>query len=258
MGMELDVPQGVLLAVEDGEAVSDRAERTVRILFEHELIDVTWSRYEDGESGPDPHIHHEHTDAFFVLEGELEFGVGRDVESVRAPAGTFVLVPPNVVHTFRNSSGARALFLNFHAPSKNFAANLRSEDVEFDSDDPPADGGRPASDAIITPPGGGERFERHNRVVTLLGDDVQLSVNTIEFDPSFEVPTHTHDDEVDSFFVLEGELELVGDDGSVTAGPGMWFSAPPRLVHGFRSNVGARFLNVHAPDAGFAASIRAY
>jgi quercetin dioxygenase-like cupin family protein len=254
--VELDVPQDVLLAVDDGEAVSDGAERTVRIVFEHELIDVTWSRYEHGENGPDPHVHHEHTDSFYVVEGELEFGVGPDVEKVRAPAGTFVLVPPNVVHTFRNVSGATAKYLNFHAPSTGFAAYLRGEDSAFDNSDPPADGGRPAADAIVTLPGGGERFERHNRVVTLLGDHVQLSANVIEFEPSFQVPLHTHDDQVDSFFVLEGELEFVGNDNSATAGLGMWFSAPPHVVHGFRSSVGARFLNVHAPDAGFAASVR--
>jgi quercetin dioxygenase-like cupin family protein len=252
--VELDVPHP--LAVDDGEAVSDRAERTARILFEHELIDVTWSRYEHGESGPDPHIHREHTDAFFILEGELEFGVGPDVETIRAAAATFVLVPPNVVHTFRNSSGATATFLNFHAPSKNFAANLREENVEFDSDDPPANGGRPVSHAIVTPPGGGERFVRSNRTITLLGDDVQLSANVIEFEPSFNVSPHTHDDQVDSFFVLDGAVEFTLDAGSVTADAGTWFSAPPHVVHGFRSSVGARVLNVHAPDAGFAASVR--
>jgi quercetin dioxygenase-like cupin family protein len=252
--VELDVPH--LLAVDEGEAVSDRAERTVRIVCEHELIDVTWSRYEDGESGPEPHVHHEHTDSFFILEGEIEFGVGPDVDAVRAPAGTFVLVPPNVVHTFRNASGATARFLNFHAPSKNFAAHLRDEDVEFDSADPPPDGGRPASDAIVAPPGGGERFERDNRVITLLGGDVQLSANLIEFDPSFEVPKHTHADHVDSFFVLEGEIEFMLENGSAKAGPGTWLSAPPNVRHGFRSSVDARVLNVHAPDDGFAESVR--
>ncbi len=70
-------PTGVLLPVDGGEAMSDRPERTVRALFEHPMIDVTWSRYEPGQRGPDPHVHHEHTDAFYVVEGELECGSRR-------------------------------------------------------------------------------------------------------------------------------------------------------------------------------------
>ena len=44
--------EATLLAVDDGAVVSDSAKRTVRALFEHPLIDATWSRYEDGERGP--------------------------------------------------------------------------------------------------------------------------------------------------------------------------------------------------------------
>ncbi len=47
--MALTEPRAYRLAVEDGEAVSDRPERTVRVLLEHTLLDVTWSRYEAGE-----------------------------------------------------------------------------------------------------------------------------------------------------------------------------------------------------------------
>jgi quercetin dioxygenase-like cupin family protein len=43
----------------------------------------------------------------------------------------------------------------------------------------------------------------------------------------------------------------------VTRRPGDFFVAPPNTRHGFRSAGGrARVLNVHAPDAGFADSIR--
>ena len=120
--MSDDIPTGVLLSVDDGEAMSDRPERTVRALFEHPLIDVTWSRYGPGERGPDPHVHHEHTDGFYVVEGELVFGLGGELREVRAPAGTLMLVPPEVIHTFGNESGARARWLNFHAPSTGFIA----------------------------------------------------------------------------------------------------------------------------------------
>ncbi|HEY3185433.1 MAG TPA: cupin domain-containing protein [Gaiellaceae bacterium] len=114
------------------------------------------------------------------------------------------------------------------------------------------------AEAIVTPPDGGERFERENRVVTILGDLPQLSANVIEFDSSFEVGPHRHDDHVDAFYVLEGEVEFTLDDGTVRAGPGTFVAAAPGTLHGFRTNGPgrARVLNLHAPDAGFADSIR--
>src|SRR5919201_4303473 len=116
MGMELDV-HPLLLPPGEGEVVTDRRERTLRILAELDEVIVTWFRYEPGEEGPDPHVHRQHTDAFYVLEGELEFGLGPEVQRIRGAAGTFAAAPPNVVHTFRNSSDATALFLNLHVPS---------------------------------------------------------------------------------------------------------------------------------------------
>ena len=59
----------------------------------HDLLDVTESRYARGERGPEPHVHRHHADAFYVLEGELVFGLGPNVrEEVAASAGTLVLV----------------------------------------------------------------------------------------------------------------------------------------------------------------------
>jgi quercetin dioxygenase-like cupin family protein len=125
------------------------ATREVRILLERPELDVTWSRFAGGERGADLHVHHEHVDGFYVLEGDVTFRVGPDAERVVAGPGTAVLVPPGVVHGFDNDSDGTAAWLNFHAPSTGFAAYLRGERDGFDSTDPPADGGRPAADAII-------------------------------------------------------------------------------------------------------------
>jgi quercetin dioxygenase-like cupin family protein len=251
------MPEPTFLAVEEGPAVSDGPTRTVRALFEHPLIDVTWSRYESGEHGPDPHVHHEHVDAFYVVEGELRFRVGPELEAVRATAGTFVLVPPNVVHTFDNTSGGTARWLNFHAPSTGFLAHLRGEGNQWDSHDPPANGGRPAADAVVHMAATGERLEREHHALAILGYEQQLSALEIAFDETFHVDPHTHDDHVDSFFVLEGEVEFTLGDEVVRARPGMWMSAPPGARHGLRNGGAgtARVLNVHAPDAGFVAGL---
>jgi quercetin dioxygenase-like cupin family protein len=240
--------QATFLAVEEAPAVSDRPSRTVRALFEHELLDVTWSRYEDGEKGPDPHVHHRHVDAFFVVEGELRFRVGPALEALEAPTGTFVLVPPNVTHTFENASGATARWLNFHAPSTGFLAHLRGERQSWDSHDPPADGGRPAADATVSRTRGGH--------IEVLGEEERLSAIALELEPGFAVGPHRHDERVDSFFVLDGEVEFTLGGEVVRAGPGSWVAAPPGARHGFRSLRHARAVTFSAPDAGFAARMR--
>jgi quercetin dioxygenase-like cupin family protein len=249
----------LLLTPGEGETITERPGRTVRILLAHDLLDMTWSRYEPGERGPDPHVHRRHVDSFFVLEGELVFGLGPQVDEVRAPAGTFVSVPQNVVHTFGNESDATALFLNFHTPSGGFAESLRGRPEGFDSFDAPDGGGRPLSEATVSPPGAGERFPRDDRVITIKADFQELSALTLEVDPAWPgIPAHEHADHVDTFFVLEGEAGLVVGDDVARAAPGSFYAAVPGARHGARNHAARRivFLNVHAPDAGFAESVR--
>jgi quercetin dioxygenase-like cupin family protein len=61
------------------------------------------------------HVHDDEDDAFYILEGELTFVLGG--EDVRAPAGTFVLVPPGVEHGFRNDTSSAVKILNIHSPA---------------------------------------------------------------------------------------------------------------------------------------------
>src|SRR5918911_5274576 len=101
MPVQLGVHRPVFPRSGEGETVFDDPRRTLRILADREELTLTWFRYEPGESGPDPHVHRRHTDAFYVLEGELELGLGPGAgEIVRATPGTFVAAPPEVVHTF--------------------------------------------------------------------------------------------------------------------------------------------------------------
>jgi quercetin dioxygenase-like cupin family protein len=237
------------LLADEGSALSDRAERTVRALCEHPLLDATWSRYEPGERGPDPHVHHEHVDAFFVVEGELEFGVGPEIEAVRAPAGTFVLVPPDVVHTFANTSAGTVRWLNFHAPSTGFIASMRGDQDGFDSFDAPELGGRDAAEAIVAsapapPPAGGTGL-----AVTELGRERRLSVAEVAVAPGRAGEDEQLDEALSAYFVLAGEVEFVLDDAPVRAQPGMWVSVPPGIRHRFgnRGETTARMLRISAP-----------
>ena len=85
----------------------------------------------------------------------------------------------------------------------------------------------------------------------------QLSMFEMTFDERWEgVYPHYHDDHVDSFFVLDGEVDFLLGDETARASTGTYVAAPPNVTHGFRPIAPARFLNMHAPDAGFAARAR--
>jgi quercetin dioxygenase-like cupin family protein len=70
---------------------------------------------EPGFPGPPPHRHERLHDMFYVLEGTLTVSLGEDTHLLGP--GTFVCVPPGVVHTFSNPGDEPVRFLNFNTPS---------------------------------------------------------------------------------------------------------------------------------------------
>jgi quercetin dioxygenase-like cupin family protein len=64
--------------------------------------------------GPPPHIHPDMEEAFYILEGEFAFRLG--VDTIRAPAGAFALIPRGTVHTFWNPGDRPAKFLLIVSP----------------------------------------------------------------------------------------------------------------------------------------------
>lgn len=124
----------------DGETIGGRdPNRRATLLVDADEVTVTEFAYGPGERGAERHVHHDHADAFLVVEGEFAFH-NRDGTLV-APAGTLVLFPPDVVHGFDNDSDATARCFNFHMPASGFADYLRGQNPDFDQYDPPADGG---------------------------------------------------------------------------------------------------------------------
>jgi quercetin dioxygenase-like cupin family protein len=259
MGVQLDDQRPLLTPPGEGEIVTDRPERTLRILGELDELIVTWFRYEPGEKGPEQHVHHLHTDAFYVLEGELELTLGAEREVVTALPGTFAAAPPNTLHTFRNASAETVILLNLHVPSSGFGDHIRGKNDAFDQHDPPPDGGRPFADASLTTPADAETLESDVSTHRVLCDLPQLTAIDMTFQPEFEgVDPHTHPDHADAFYVLEGQVEFrVGDEPRV-AGPETFVAAPPNTVHGFRpaGPEPIRCLNLHAPPAGFLDRLR--
>jgi mannose-6-phosphate isomerase-like protein (cupin superfamily) len=68
-----------------------------------------------GLHGPDAHIHDDEDDAFYVLDGDLRFVINE--QEIPAAAGTFLLVPPGIMHTFMNPTSSPVRMLNIHAPA---------------------------------------------------------------------------------------------------------------------------------------------
>lgn len=57
--------------------------------------------------GPPPHVHREHEEAFYVLEGQVTFEL--DDDRALAPKGTVIVVPRGIRHGFRAEAGSRML-----------------------------------------------------------------------------------------------------------------------------------------------------
>ena len=144
----------MIVPIVDGEEILGRENREISILVATEALTITRARYSAGEQVAGPHVHHEHTDAFYVLEGELTFEVGCDGKTITVSSGGFLAAPPEVAHSLRNASDRPARWLTIHARDGGFASFMRGirdgVEVEWDISTVPADGGLPASEAIVS------------------------------------------------------------------------------------------------------------
>jgi quercetin dioxygenase-like cupin family protein len=111
------MPEPVYHPAGEGERI-----RAHRVLGELEDVEAIELSFPADFAGVDPHVHPDHTDSFYVLEGEVEFFFAGDWH--RAGPGTYVSIPRNVEHGFR-PAGTAIRLLNFHAPSVGFVDSLR-------------------------------------------------------------------------------------------------------------------------------------
>ena len=114
-------------------------------------------------------------------------------------------------------------------------------------------------EGIALGPQEGELIARGAGQFRILAELTEFEVIDVRFGPLFTgVPLHAHDDNVDSFFVLEGEAEFTVGGTTFLAGPRSYVAAPAGVQHGFR-NAGQgdlHLLNIHAPKVGFAEGLR--
>ena len=106
---------------DEGERL-EREHRSLRLLGELPHVEAVDSTFEPGWPGIAPHSHDDHTDSFYVLEGEAEFLV--DGEWRSGGPSTYVSFPPGVEHGVR--SAGRLRVLNLHAPNVGFNESLRN------------------------------------------------------------------------------------------------------------------------------------
>jgi quercetin dioxygenase-like cupin family protein len=236
-----------------GEIVGDAPDRRVEILSDQGSLHATWSRFAAGRDGADLHVHHHHTDLFYVLDGELTLRLGVDGDAVAIPAGTLARVPPLVVHGFRNASASDVRYLNLHAPGRQFANFMRAlRDGQpppdtYDQHPPPPDGGRPTSEAVI---GGQEVLSDESGLrVTLLADVEALRVTEVRCEPDVGSTTLAHADHLACLYVLDGELTLTIGDRRVRAEPGSWIGLEPGTPHAVAcgGQGPVRYLDLRAP-----------
>ena len=64
--------------------------------------------------GPPEHVHHEHDEAYYVLDGTFDMKAGE--RRITATAGTFVFVPRGTSHTFLNLAARRSRMLVLATP----------------------------------------------------------------------------------------------------------------------------------------------
>lgn len=112
--------QVIVIETGGGEALSSgTSQRHVKVDIEG--LHVTEYSVETAPMG-DLHTHERHSDAFYLLDGELEIAI-TESETVFLRPGGFAVAPPGAIHAF--GVPERARFLNIHAPGMSFAAYLR-------------------------------------------------------------------------------------------------------------------------------------
>lgn len=144
-----------LNALSPSEPILRSHSREISLLVADETLSLTYASRAAGERVTDPHIH-QHTEAFYILEGELTFEVGAERETIIVGAGGFVAAPPGVAHSFRTAGSHPARWLIIHASDGGFATFMRGirdgVKVEWDIAPVPPDGGLSADHAVVNRP----------------------------------------------------------------------------------------------------------
>jgi mannose-6-phosphate isomerase-like protein (cupin superfamily) len=107
---------GIILLPGGGEALDVLGNRwTIKVRAEESggAIAVLEASFRPSSGAP-AHVHFQHEETFYVLEGEFRFHLG--TQSVTATAGTCVFVPRDVPHGFENVGAQPGRILGIMTP----------------------------------------------------------------------------------------------------------------------------------------------
>jgi mannose-6-phosphate isomerase-like protein (cupin superfamily) len=101
---------------------------------------------------------------------------------------------------------------------------------------------------VVVPPGAGHRVG-NVEFLARTADTPRFTFGIIEIAPGRVLEEHTHHEEDDAFYILEGEMIFTFGDEEAAAPPGTFVLVPPGVEHGFRNerDEPVRMLNIHAP-----------
>ena len=90
---------------------------------------------EPGVLGPPQHVHHSHDETFYVVTGTYEFTIGQ--ERLALQPGSFLSVPRETPHTFRNAGTSAGRIVGTFNPAR-FAGYFRElAEIIAATGDPP-------------------------------------------------------------------------------------------------------------------------
>ena len=115
----------LIIPPREGEVIGDAPDRRVELLSEHDALHATWSRFGPRRAGADLHVHHHHTDLFYVLEGELTVLLGPEATRPRRPRARSPACRRSSSTASATASDAEVSYLNLHAPGQGFADYMR-------------------------------------------------------------------------------------------------------------------------------------
>lgn len=109
------IGQGIVLGSGQGRQVPVGPDTlTFKGAGEEDRYSIVEYQAAAGAPGPPPHIHHGNEEAFYILEGEVDFRL--EGETARLRPGGFVLVPRGALHTFVNAGIGPARWIGVFAP----------------------------------------------------------------------------------------------------------------------------------------------
>ena len=206
-------------------------------------------------SGASPHFHERHTDAFFLLEGELEFTLGRVRRTSAGPGRRWSCRPGTSTPSRATAADGPASSTSTPPTPASPTSSARARAARTPRSTASTSTGRriraraPFSGrarARPSSPGPSTSVFKATREAT--AGSFSLAEVTIQ-PGTAGPPPHFHREMLDSFFVLEGTLSVRLGDDELEAPPGTYACAPPGTVHTFanRSDGPVRFLNLNTP-----------